>query len=247
MITRVLQSLRDAAWHPTDEQLVAFIDAELGPRESTRVRRHLARCWACRGRERRLAETIDAFMDAYVASHAIDEDDDAMTEALLPHPARLPHAAREALRQRTPALLATRELSARETALSRAAAHVHVPPPPSPAWARPAPRRSIIVLLTTGVPLSARQVVRHVDRAERGVLAATPAPVIYQRLDIAVRQLPGGATTARHLRSLDRRRTSASSRRCRGQRRALPFDSAAQTHLRHRMTASGRGDFASRR
>ncbi len=64
MITRVLQSLRATAWHPSDEQLVAFIDAELGPRESARVRRHIAHCWACRGRERKLAETIDAFMDA---------------------------------------------------------------------------------------------------------------------------------------------------------------------------------------
>jgi hypothetical protein len=215
MITRVLQSLRDTSWHPSDEQLVAFIDAELGPRESARVRRHIAHCWACRGRERKLAETIDAFMDAY-ASHAIDEED----ESLLPHPARLPHAARAALRERTPAWFArfagpaggarlarfarvreyVKDLKerARETARAvvvRAARHPYVPPATIARVGVACATAVIIVLLSTGVPLSARQVVKHVDRAERGVLAATPAPVIYQRLDIAVRQLPGGATT----------------------------------------------------
>jgi hypothetical protein len=193
MITRVLQSLRDTAWHPTDEQLVAFIDAELGPRESARVRRHLAHCWACRGRERKLAETIDAFMDAYT-SHAVDEED----EALLPHPARLPHAARVALRQRAPALFARvleRALGTARAVVVRAARHPYVPPATIARVGAACATAVIIVLLSTGVPLSARQVVRHVDRAERGVLAATPAPVIYQRLDIAVRQLPGGATT----------------------------------------------------
>ena len=188
MISRVLQSLRTAAWHPGDEQLVGFIDAELGPRESVRVRRHLARCWACRGRERRLRDTIDAFMDAYT-SHEVDDD----VEALLPHPARLPHAARAALRERTPALLARVGAFARTT-LSRAAAHVHVPLSTFARVGAVCATVVVIVLLTTGVPLSARQVVRQIDRAERGVLAATPAPVIYQRLEITVRRLPGGPT-----------------------------------------------------
>jgi hypothetical protein len=195
MITRVLQSLRDTAWHPTDEQLIASIDAELGPRESARVRRHLAHCWACRGRERKLTETIDAFMDAY-ASHSVDLDED--DEALLPHPARLPHAARAALRQRTPALFARVQTRVRETARAvvlRAARHPYVRPATIARVGAACATAVIIVLLTTGVPLSARQVVSHVDRAERSVLAATPAPVIYQRLEIAIRQLPGGATT----------------------------------------------------
>jgi anti-sigma factor RsiW len=213
MITRVFQSLRDAAWHPDDEQLVTFIDGELGQRESARVRRHLAHCWACRGRERRLTETIDAFMDAY-AAHSFDDEDDE-DEALLPHPARLPHAARAALREDTPApapLARVRERvreAARE-ALSRVARQMRVPQVRVPQVRVPrvhVPLATIvrlgaafatalvIVLLTTGVPLSARQVVRHVDRAERGVLAMTHAPVIYQRLEIAVRQLPGGVTS----------------------------------------------------
>jgi hypothetical protein len=237
MITRVLQSLRDAAWHPTDEQLVAFIDAELGSRESARVRRHLARCWACRGREHKLTETIGAFMDAY-ASHADEDDDD---EALLPHPARLPHAARAALRQRTPALLARASDAARAT-LSRAAAHVRVPLSTFARVGAACITAAIIVLLSTGVPLSARQVVRHVDRAERGVLAATHAPVIYQRLDIAVRQLPGGATTRGTFdlwTDVERQRHHAvpSGGRASGGRAALVLSSSA----------SGAADAAQRR
>jgi hypothetical protein len=211
MITRVLQSLRDTAWHPDDEQLVAFIDAELGPRDTARVRRHLAHCWACRGRERKLTETIDAFMDAYSSSAAVEDDEEGQLLAL---PARLPHAARVALRDGTPGLLTsvTTRMRARvnafvkapvivrvkETAravVSRAAWHPYVPPATIARVGAACATAVIIVLLSTGVPLSARQVVRHVERAERGVLAATPAPVIYQRLDIAVRQLPGGATT----------------------------------------------------
>lgn len=196
MITRVLQSLREAAWHPSDEQLVAFIDAELRPRETGRVRRHLARCWACRGRERKLAETIGAFMDAY-ASESSEEDDDA----LLPHPARLPHAALAALRERTPPPFTRmlQRLRAGVTETARAVAgrarHPYVSPAAIARVAAACATALIIVLLSTGEPLSARQVVQQADRAERGVLAATPAPVIYQRLDIAVRQLPGGATT----------------------------------------------------
>ncbi|MEO6008494.1 MAG: zf-HC2 domain-containing protein, partial [Vicinamibacterales bacterium] len=91
MISRVLHPLREAAWHPTDEQLVAFLDAELPAREATRVRRHVDCCWACRNRHRQLQETVQLFMDACAAGAAADEDD-----ALL-DVSRLPRAALHAL------------------------------------------------------------------------------------------------------------------------------------------------------
>ncbi|MEO5823908.1 MAG: hypothetical protein ABIT71_25665 [Vicinamibacteraceae bacterium] len=46
----------------------------------------------------------------------------------------------------------------------------------------------MVVLLSTGLPLSARQIVRRVERAERSVLERARAPVVYQRLEIARRR-----------------------------------------------------------
>ena len=36
-------------WHPSDEDLIAFLDGEAAE-TSRRVHRHLAQCWSCRAR-----------------------------------------------------------------------------------------------------------------------------------------------------------------------------------------------------
>ncbi len=167
MITPLLRSLRDATWHPTDEQLVAHVDAELEPRDAARVEAHLARCWTCRARRQRFEKTIGAFMQTY--SDAVLDDEISPT---------IPRAAVRVLRDRARALpsLPSRSVVVRMVAVCATVI--------------------LVVLLSSETRVSARQLVRQVDRVEKTLLDGTRAPVVYQRLEIAQRDLPGGVSTA---------------------------------------------------
>jgi len=48
--------------HLSDEELVLAADGELGSWRAARVRAHLAACWTCRARMRRIEETIAGFV-----------------------------------------------------------------------------------------------------------------------------------------------------------------------------------------
>ncbi len=175
MITPLLRSLRDATWHPSDEQLVAHVDAELEPRETARVEAHLARCWTCRARRQRLEKTIGAFMQAY--SDAVLDD---LTSSRLDVMMTVPRAAVRALRDRARALPSLPSMPTRSVMVRMVAACATV---------------MLVVLLSSETRVSARQLVRQVDRVEKTLLDGTRAPVVYQRLEIARRDLPGGAST----------------------------------------------------
>jgi len=49
-------------WHPSDEDLLAFLDGESGGRTSRRVHRHLAQCWSCRARREEFERSISGFL-----------------------------------------------------------------------------------------------------------------------------------------------------------------------------------------
>lgn len=51
--------------HPTDEELLSFIDGELSSRSSLRVQRHLEECWDCRSRRKAVEQTIDDFVQIH--------------------------------------------------------------------------------------------------------------------------------------------------------------------------------------
>jgi hypothetical protein len=51
--------------HLSDEELVLFADGELSLRKVSEVKAHLAACWDCRTRLRRLEETIANFVDVH--------------------------------------------------------------------------------------------------------------------------------------------------------------------------------------
>jgi len=211
MIRRALRSLNDAAWHPTDEQLLAHIDAELDPREAQRVTRHVEGCWACRARRQSLESTITAFMEAYTASLDLDElEDDGGLDAR-----RLSRAAADVMQSRSTSTVANLApaFTLARTPFFRSPstwfARLRLLPtrfaPPGFAASNLVPSRfavvrlvavcataMLVVLLSSGPPLSARQLVRQVERAERSALDAARTPVVYQRLEVAQRLLPAG-------------------------------------------------------
>jgi len=49
-------------WHPSDEDLLAFLDGEAAGRTSRRVQRHLAQCWSCRARREEFDLSISGFL-----------------------------------------------------------------------------------------------------------------------------------------------------------------------------------------
>lgn len=49
--------------HVSDEQLIAFIDGELGARRHTYVQRHLESCWRCRTKRQQMEATIFAVVE----------------------------------------------------------------------------------------------------------------------------------------------------------------------------------------
>ncbi len=51
--------------HPTDEELLSFVDGELSSGNSLNVARHLAACWECRTRRKTLEETIAELVEAH--------------------------------------------------------------------------------------------------------------------------------------------------------------------------------------
>lgn len=51
------------AWHPTEEELLLFLDGEVGDRQSARVCRHLEQCWSCRNRRDKFNAAIAALVD----------------------------------------------------------------------------------------------------------------------------------------------------------------------------------------
>lgn len=52
------------ASHPVDEVLLAHLDGEMRPTERAALDKHLAGCWACRGRVQELSAQIKTFMQA---------------------------------------------------------------------------------------------------------------------------------------------------------------------------------------
>jgi anti-sigma factor RsiW len=51
------------AWHPPDDELLAFLDGELNAKLATRVQKHLEGCWGCRAKREKIERSISAFIN----------------------------------------------------------------------------------------------------------------------------------------------------------------------------------------
>ncbi len=50
-------------WHVSDDELLCYVDGELGPKQAANIRDHLEACWTCRAKMEKIQQTIAAFVD----------------------------------------------------------------------------------------------------------------------------------------------------------------------------------------
>jgi anti-sigma factor ChrR (cupin superfamily) len=55
--------LRGAGEHPSDEQMVAFINGELNLRKHAEVAHHLEGCWKCLAKKKQMEEAVFALVE----------------------------------------------------------------------------------------------------------------------------------------------------------------------------------------
>src|SRR5216684_3203872 len=49
--------------HPSEDELLLYVDGELEAKATNHVRNHLEACWSCRVRTEKIQETISSFID----------------------------------------------------------------------------------------------------------------------------------------------------------------------------------------
>src|SRR6266849_7277202 len=49
--------------HPSEDELLLYVDGELEAKATNHVRNHLEACWSCRVRTEKIEETISTFID----------------------------------------------------------------------------------------------------------------------------------------------------------------------------------------
>jgi len=63
VIRRIGKAWFSRTRHPSDEELLRFLDGETDARAAKKIRRHLDACWACRARRRKFERAIALFVD----------------------------------------------------------------------------------------------------------------------------------------------------------------------------------------
>src|SRR5262249_5607742 len=87
MISKQGQSLLRQAWHPSENDLLVYLDGEGDAKWSARVETHLKSCWSCRVKR----EEIECLISAFIKSRdqALRNFSEARPGALLKLQARL--------------------------------------------------------------------------------------------------------------------------------------------------------------
>src|SRR2546427_7973353 len=64
-------------WHPSQDDLLTYVDGGLAPRKAANVGTHLEQCWGCRVKAEKIQRTISLFVDYF---------DRVMTPNMVPPP-----------------------------------------------------------------------------------------------------------------------------------------------------------------
>src|SRR2546426_6477527 len=65
-MTDLLSSARfEKDWHPSEDDLLTFVDGGLMPRKASQIITHLNECWSCRAKAEKIQETISSFVDYF--------------------------------------------------------------------------------------------------------------------------------------------------------------------------------------
>jgi len=164
-------------WHPSFEELMLFLDGELGAKRD-RVGAHTKNCWSCRLRLEKIDRAISEFMEARNASFA-------GSSALPPH----------GLPQQFTAKLEQLEIECGSPSLfsglfgeyARGLSALRISPKPAVLVASMALLAVIFFRLNLTQPVSAKEILFRVKEAEARELEHIPAPVIYEKLQLRVR------------------------------------------------------------
>lgn len=172
--------------HPTDEELLAFLDGELDGRALSRIRTHLDACWNCRGRRDRFNHAIAAFVDARLEDCA--RHDGFPPSAALKLSARLDEVDARATR---PSLW-------RRMFWRGRAALAWRPTPAMVAQGCVAALTLALIVVSIGrqPSVSAQELLARTVAAQEARLRPVPQPVLYQRLQVSRRTAgvgPAGA------------------------------------------------------
>lgn len=172
--------------HPTDEELLAFLDGELDGRALTRIRTHLDACWNCRGRRDRFNHAIAAFVDARLEDCA--QRDGFPPSAALKLSARLDEVDARATR---PSLW-------RRMFWRGRAALAWRPTPAMVAQGCVAALTLTLIVVSIGrePSVSAQELLARTVAAQEARLRPVPQPVLYQRLQVSRRASRIGAAGA---------------------------------------------------
>jgi hypothetical protein len=170
--------------HPTDEELLAFLDGELDGRALTRIRSHLDGCWPCRGRRDRFNHVIAAFVDVRL-------DECAHRDGFPPSAALRLSARLDEVDAR-----ATRPSWWRRMFWRARAAFAWRPTPAAIAQACVVALMAAVVIVSIGrePSVSAQELLARTVAAQEARLRPVPQPVVYQRMQVSRRV--GGAGVA---------------------------------------------------
>jgi anti-sigma factor RsiW len=179
------------AWHPTAEELLAFLDGECRESETTRIRAHLEGCWSCRRERERIDLAVAAWIDAVAADR--DSGGGVSPEVVATFRTRLRDRAKQEPAQKEEMVREGKELGQGIlSALWRSR--------PTPGGAHGGLRWALLgvwgLLLALGggwgswpQTVSAEELLSRTTGAERRALERVSEPVIYRRLE--VRRLDG--------------------------------------------------------
>ena len=159
------------AWHPSDEELLAFLDGELSAKPASKVQKHLEACWACRAKREKMERSISAFINT--RSAALADTAEAAPRARKRFAAKLSRLAAEQPEQ--PRLFRRYEALVREFS-----------------YVRPAVWATAVVLLAIGLgvwfggdrQVSASELLNRSTQAEANHLNQVTNPVLHRKFQV---------------------------------------------------------------
>ncbi|MCI0422570.1 MAG: zf-HC2 domain-containing protein, partial [Acidobacteria bacterium] len=174
MFSKRHKSLLYQTWHPSENELLVYLDGEMDAKSSQRVEAHLKGCWSCRVKREETERLISAFMKSRAS--ALGESSSSPAGALPRLQSRLDQLDSELgaptlFAQWIVALRRTREwslLSVRRLTVVTASALLIV----------------ILLRMTSSPTVSAREILERTKQAETQRLQKVAGPVVYRKLQL---------------------------------------------------------------
>ena len=175
MIRKKGQSLLRQAWHPSESDLLVYLDGEGDGKWSSRVETHLKSCWSCRVKR----EEIECLISAFIKSRdrALRNLSEARAGALLRLQARLDRLDSEL---GAPPFFSRLLVWLRRWRHSRSRFSVRS------ATLMAASVLLLVILwrVTSAPPVSAREILKRTQLAESQRIQKTAIPVVYRKLQL---------------------------------------------------------------